>query len=260
MVSLTEIRDRKIAMNIQEIGSDPGLTKEVQQRLKEIGLYVGEIDGIYGRQTDFANTRFCQQKFLNCPVTGVYGSTWAKLLLEAQEAIAEYISKSQAEHVFRNPIYPVELLDLNECLGRFEIGLKAARIRHFMAQIAHESGGLRWLEELATGDDYEYRVDLGNNQPGDGRRFKGAGAIQLTGRSNYTAFSKYMGDPRILEGCDYVARVYPFSSAGFWWMNNDMNRLCDRNASVEQVTLRVNGGYNGLDDRRYRYQLACEVI
>lgn len=247
-------------LTIQQIGSDPELTKEVQQRLKDLGLYPGEIDGIYGRQTDLANTRFCQSVWLNCPAKNQYGKSWAKALIDAKAVAGSCISQPQAEHVFRNPIYPQELLDLNACLGRFEICQTAPRMRHFMAQIAHESGGLRWLKELASGDDYEYRPDLGNTQPGDGRRFKGAGAIQLTGRANYQAFANYIGDSAVMNGCDYVARVYPFTSAGFWWHNNDMNALVDSGASVAQVTRRVNGGYNGLDDRKNRYQLASEVI
>lgn len=260
MSSLQDIKAAKRILSIQEIGSDVDLTRQVQQRLKDIGLYQGEIDGIYGRQTDLANTRFCQGVWLNCPETNRYGSSWAEKLIEAKVVAVSYIAQAQAEHVFQNPIYPQESLDLNACLGRFEIFLTAARMRHFMAQIAHESGGLRWLKELASGDGYEYRTDLGNTQSGDGRRFKGAGAIQLTGRSNYQALADYVGDLRVMEGCDYVARVYPFTSAGFWWQQNQMNALIDSGATVEQVTYRINGGYNGLVDRQYRYQLACEVI
>jgi putative chitinase len=134
-------------------------------------------------------------------------------------------------------------------------------MRHFMAQIAHESGGLKWLKELASGDSYEGRSDLGNIQKGDGRRFKGAGAIQLTGRLNYQAFSNHIKDCRVMEGCDYVAENYPMTSAGYWWFLNDMNALCDRpDVNVEMVTRRVNGGVNGLDDRIHYYEKACNVI
>lgn len=175
-------------------------------------------------------------------------------------ATARYlITRKQSETIFRNPIYEAELIDLNRCLKRFEIN-KPPRMRHFLAQIAHESGGLRWFKELADGWDYEGREDLGNVQPGDGPRFKGAGVIQLTGRANYQAFSTFINDSRVMEGCDYVASTYPFSSAGFWWRNNAVNALCDSGASVEDVTYRVNGGYNGLEDRRRYYAIACQVI
>ena len=116
------------------------------------------------------------------------------------------------------------------------------------------------MKELASGKAYEYRSDLGNNQLGDGPRYKGAGYIQLTGRANYQDFCDYMGDPRIMDGVEYVANTYPFTSAGFWWSNNKMNALCDSGASVEKVTRRVNGGYNGLEDRKYYYARTVEVI
>lgn len=169
------------------------------------------------------------------------------------------ISKQQAEHIFGNPITEAQLTDLNACLARFDI-TTSQRMRHFLSQIAHESGGLRWLKEIADGWAYEGREDLGNTQPGDGPRYKGAGAIQLTGRANYQAFSDYMQDPRIMEGCDYVAEKYPMTSAGFWWHNNRMNELCDRGATVRDVTLAVNGGLNGLQDRQYYYDRACRVV
>lgn len=165
----------------------------------------------------------------------------------------------QAEHIFGRIPSPGQMQDLNECLLRFEINTPQ-RLTHFLAQIAHESGGLRWLKELADGRAYENRADLGNNQSGDGPKYKGAGAIQLTGRSNYQAFARFMKDPAIMRGCDYVAENYPFTSAGFWWHNNNMNALCDRGATVEQVTLRVNGGFNGLQDRIYYYNRAIQVI
>ena len=90
--------------------------------------------------------------------------------------------------------------------------------------------------------------------------YKGAGYIQLTGKYNYTKFSEYVSDPKVMGGVDYVAKTYPFTSAGFWWHNNRMNDLCDRNPSVEEVTRRVNGGYNGLADRKYYHGRCIEVI
>jgi len=63
-----------------------------------------------------------------------------------------------------------------------------------------------------------------------------------------------------MDGVSYVAANYPMTSAGFWWHNNQMNALCDKNPTVEQVTLRVNGGYNGLDDRKMYYNRCCQVI
>ena len=175
------------------------------------------------------------------------------------------VNKAQAEYIFENSISAVLLGDLNNCLEKFEIDT-VSLIRHFMAQIAHESGGLKWLKELGGKSYftrmYEGRPDLGNTQPGDGARFAGAGAIQLTGRYNYQAFSNFIGDPKVMDGQDYVATKYPFTSAGFWWKNNRMNALVDSGASVDRVGARINGKYlpNGYEDRRYFYGLASKVI
>lgn len=150
--------------------------------------------------------------------------------------------------------------DLNRCLKEYNI-TTLSRIRHFISQCSHESGGGKWTKELADGNAYNWRQDLGNTQYGDGPKFKGGGYIQLTGRYNYTQFANAMGDQNIVNiGVDYVAQNYPWTSAGFWWNRNSMNQLCDQNPTVEQVTRRVNGGYNGLADRKYWYNRCVEVI
>ena len=63
-----------------------------------------------------------------------------------------------------------------------------------------------------------------------------------------------------MKGVDYVAKNYPWTSAGFWWKSHGMNSLCDGNPSVEQVTKRVNGGYNGLESRKKYYKMACNIF
>jgi putative chitinase len=80
------------------------------------------------------------------------------------------------------------------------------RQAHFLAQLGHESGELRYTEELASGDAYEGRRDLGNTVPGDGRRFKGRGLIQLTGRANYQAYGDAVG--RNLVDGDKIGRAH----------------------------------------------------
>lgn len=150
--------------------------------------------------------------------------------------------------------------DLNSCLDRFQINT-TARITHFMSQCAEESAKGVYTEEIASGDAYEGRADLGNTQPGDGRKFKGGGYIQMTGRANYTKFAQLIGDNEVVnQGVSYVAQKYPWSSAGSWWQSNGMNELCDTNPSVEQVTLKVNGGYNGLALRKQYYAEAVQIF
>ena len=160
------------------------------------------------------------------------------------------VSMAQATAVFGRAPRASQLEDLNSCVQRFNINTPV-RLRHFMAQVGHESGGLRWMLELSSGKAYENRSDLGNTRPGDGPRYKGAGAIQLTGRYNYQRFADFIKDQDVMLGASYVAAKYPFTSAGFWWHLNGMNPICDSGASCRQVSARVNGRdpANGLADR-----------
>ena len=174
---------------------------------------------------------------------------------------AELVTMAQATAVFTRSPSASQLADLNSCLRRFAINTPA-RIRHFLAQVGHESGGLRWMLELASGDAYEGRQDLGNTRTGDGRRFKGAGAIQLTGRYNYQRFADYIKDPDVMDGAAYVSIRYPFTSAGFWWHLNAINAFVDQGASCRQVSAKVNGRdpANGLADREAYFARAVAAI
>lgn len=151
--------------------------------------------------------------------------------------------------------------DLNNCLRRFNI-TTLSRIRHFISQCSHESAGGVYTQEIDAGYKYENNVDdLGNTQPGDGPKFKGAGYIQVTGRYNYTQFANYIGDPKVVTlGVSYVAANYPWTIAGHWWYRNGMNSLIDNGATVKEVTKKVNGGYNGLAERQMYYNRCVQVI
>ncbi|MCD8804638.1 YSIRK-type signal peptide-containing protein [Staphylococcus warneri] len=150
--------------------------------------------------------------------------------------------------------------DLNNALNKFNINTPK-RIQHFMAQVAQESMKGLYPTEIADGSAYEGRTDLGNTKPGDGKKFKGGGYIQLTGRSNYTAFSKAMKDPDIVnKGVEYVANKYPWSSAAWFWNNKNINKIVDNGGSVQDVTRVVNGGTNGLNDRINYYNQAKKIF
>lgn len=124
------------------------------------------------------------------------------------------------------------------------------RIRHFIAQVAHESGEFRYVLEIASGQAYEGRKDLGNTQPGDGVKFKGRGLIQITGRSNYERCSLGLfGDKRLLDNPELLEEpVNAVRSACWFWQANNLNALADKD-DVRAVTRRINGGYNGLEHR-----------
>ncbi len=259
-MKLQDIIQQNLVRPIDSLGSDPELCRQIQTRLKDLGLLSPtSVDGVYGTQTHQAFIQF--KEFTHQANPHELGPGSAKVLIELKELPngAELISKVQAEYIYGCSIHFQQLQDLNACLKQFRINTPV-RMRHFLSQTAHESGGLQFLKEIDNGWKYEGRTGLGNTQPGDGPKYKGAGVIQLTGRENYQKFSDFIGDPKVMDGVDYVSVTYPFTSAGFWWHNNGMNALCDRGASVEEITEQVNGGFNGLGDRKYYYQKACEVI
>lgn len=198
------------------------------------------------------------------PVTKA-GTVYVTVRQEAEKpsgATTEYVTKDDLAYIWncdKSLIKDWEITELNQCLKKFNI-TTPARIEHFLAQTAHESGGGRYVKEIASGEDYNGREDLGNTQPGDGPKYKGAGYLQTTGRANYQRLADYLNDPRVMEGVDYLSTHYPFTAAGFWWWSNHMNELCDGNPTVAQVTKRVNGGLNGLEDRENYYKRAVKVI
>ncbi|KAL9644618.1 hypothetical protein ABK040_015357 [Willaertia magna] len=131
----------------------------------------------------------------------------------------------------------------------------------FLAQLAHESGDLNWFEEFASGAAYEGRKDLGNTQPGDGKRYKGRGPIQLTGRANYRAAGRALGLD--LEGNPTQAAQpsVGFRTAAWFWNTKSLNNYADcTQTNFDQITRRINGGYNGKADRDAHWKTARGVL
>lgn len=152
----------------------------------------------------------------------------------------------------------VLLEPLNLACEEFDI-ITPLRRAAFLGQIAHESNELRNFEELASGEAYEARKDLGNTEVGDGKRFKGRGPIQLTGRSNYREAGKALGinlelNPRRASDSDVAFRV-----AGWFWKSRGLNRLADF-ASFDEITRRINGGLNGRESRWKYYERALAAL
>ena len=148
---------------------------------------------------------------------------------------------------------------LNDAMREFEIDANPARETHFLAQICHESGAFHYVRELASGEAYEGRGDLGNTEPGDGVRFKGRGLIQITGRSNYRECGDALGldllaNPELLEEPINASR-----SAGWFWQTHNLNELADR-GDIKAITKRINGGLNGFSDRQSYLALAQERL
>lgn len=133
----------------------------------------------------------------------------------------------------------------------------------FLAQIGHESGGLHWLVELWGPTEaqrrYEGRLDLGNTQPGDGFKFRGRGLLQVTGRDNYRSCGAALGadletHPELLGEPVMASR-----SAGNYWASHGLNRFAD-SGDFTTLTRRINGGLNGIADRKRLYMDAKSAL
>ena len=123
------------------------------------------------------------------------------------------------------------------------------RIAHYLAQIAHESAELHYTRELASGEKYEGRKDLGNVYKGDGKRFRGRGLIQITGRTNYSKYAQFSGfdvvkHPELLEKPLGAVR-----SSMWYWKTHNLNELADLGKFVS-ITKIINGGTNGIESRK----------
>ena len=141
------------------------------------------------------------------------------------------------------------------------------RTAAFAAQLAHESGEFRWMEEIwgPTAAQLGYEppsakaARLGNTQPGDGMRFKGRGPIQITGRFNYKKYGDLLGVDLTTGPERAAAPDVAFLTAGLFWKTNGLNELADGQQFVT-ITRRINGGENGLADRQKYYERAKAVL
>lgn len=128
------------------------------------------------------------------------------------------------------------------------------RLAHFMAQLCHESGSFRYMEEIwgptKAQRGYEGRTDLGNVVDGDGKRFMGRGPIQLTGRANYREFGRRIGID--LERHPALAAIPSIGlhTALEYWKDRGLNAWADRD-DIVTITRKINGGTNGLADRKH---------
>lgn len=147
---------------------------------------------------------------------------------------------------------------LNVYMPQYEVNT-FLRICHFIAQCAHESDGFKTMTEYASGKEYEGRKNLGNVNPGDGPRYKGRGIIQLTGRANYRQVGAHLGldlenHPELAETPEVAVRT-----ALEFWKTKGLNVYADRD-DIHTITLRVNGGTNGLASRIAYLAAAKKVI
>ncbi|HEU0177974.1 MAG TPA: glycoside hydrolase family 19 protein [Blastocatellia bacterium] len=155
---------------------------------------------------------------------------------------------------------------INRVMEIYEIDTPL-RASAFLAQIAHESAELRFMEEIwgptAQQKKYEPPSDvarsLGNTQPGDGFRYRGRGPIQVTGRANYKKYGDLLGVDLIGNPDLAATPQYAFSTAGVFWKLNGLNELADVQDFVA-ITKKINGGLNGLADRQRYYEIAKNAL
>lgn len=155
---------------------------------------------------------------------------------------------------------------LNAAMGEFAIN-SPARAAAFIAQLAHESGEFRWMEEIWGPTPAQRRYEppstlaarLGNTQPGDGTRFKGRGPIQLTGRANYQRFGQLLGIDLIAQPQRAASPDVAFRIAALYWANRGLNPLADA-GDFREITRRINGGFNGLADRMKYFERARTIL
>ncbi len=184
----------------------------------------------------------------------------------------EKITRNQLRKLIPYAMYSdVDLfyLPLLHTMDRYEINTPL-RVAAFIAQVTHESGSLRYVEELASGSAYEHRKDLGNLEPEaldaahanhstSGRFYKGRGLIQITGFYNHRLCGKALGidlisNPRLLCEPEYAAL-----SAGWFWSTHNCNYYAGI-PDFKKLTKVINGGYNGLKDRLAHYTLCKQVL
>jgi putative chitinase len=151
---------------------------------------------------------------------------------------------------------------LEDAMHEFSINTPE-RQAAFLAQVAHESGGLHWLVEIwgptAAQSRYETRYDLGNCRPGDGYKYRGRGLIQITGRDNYKKAGDALGANLIDQPELLGEPALSCRSAAWFWKTHGCNELADA-GNFEAITRRINGGLNGYAERLGFWMKAKAVL
>lgn len=150
---------------------------------------------------------------------------------------------------------------LNDAMQEFEVNTPA-REAAFLAQAAHETMGFVHLKEIGSGERYEGRLDLGNDEPGEGMAMKGHGIFQLTGDYNFQAAGLALHGDRDWYRYNPDLAAEPLEAcriAGWYWQRHNLNKLADR-GDFEHITRRINGGLTGYADRLAYYERAKAAL
>lgn len=262
---------------VLKVGSKGDLVAQLQRKL---GI---NADGDFGNGTAAALKAW--QKANGLVEDGIAGdATLAKMgiVVEAAAPVAVPASAGNLNIAGLKGHVPDSVIaQIPEVAAKFGI-TNNLRLAHFLAQCGHESGGFKAVSENlnygakglrgifgkyfptdAKALEYERkpekianlvygnRMGNGDESTGEGYKFRGRGYIQLTGKSNYANFAKFIGEDTVANP-DLVATKYPLASAAFFFQSNGLWAICDKgadDATVTAVTKRVNGGTIGLPDR-----------
>ena len=263
-----------------KVGSKGNEVKQLQEKL---GL---AADGSFGPGTEKAVKSW--QTANGLTADGLVGDgTWSKMFGGAPAPVAAapvsnvVIPPSSFKlEKLKGHVPDAVIAQIPDTAAKFNI-TNPLRLAHFLAQCGHESGGFKAVSEnlnysakglvgtfpkyfsAATAAQYERKPEMiaskvygsrmgnGDEASKEGYKFRGRGYIQLTGKSNYTNFAKFIGEDTIANP-DLVATKYPLASAAFFFDSNKLWSICDKGAdtaTVTAVTKRVNGGTIGLADR-----------
>lgn len=274
-----------------KVGSKGNEVKQLQEKL---GL---TADGSFGPGTEKAVKAW--QSANGLTADGLVGDgTWSKMFGGVSTPVAAapvsnvVIPPSQFKlENLKGHVPDAVIAQIPDTASKFNI-TNPLRLAHFLAQCGHESGGFRAVSEnlnysakglvgtfpkyfnAATAAQYERKPELiasrvyggrmgnGDESTKEGFKFRGRGYIQLTGKSNYTNFAKFIGEDTVANP-DLVATKYPLASAAFFFDSNKLWAICDRGAdeaTVTAVTKRVNGGTIGLPDRIKHFKEYYELL
>lgn len=265
-------------------GSKGDDVKKLQEKL---GL---SADGNFGPGTEAKVKAW--QAANGMTADGIVGpGTWAKMFGGENTAKIDIPPSNFKLSALKGHIPDSVIAQIPDTAAKFGI-TNTLRLAHFLSQCGHESGGFRTVNEnLNYSADglkaifgkyfpgnlnesyarqpekianrvYSSRMGNGDEKSGEGWKYRGRGYIQLTGKSNYTAFDKTVDDD-ILGNPDLVSTKYPLASAAFFFNNNGLWAICDKGASedvVKQVTRRVNGGEIGLADRLKHFKEYYQLL
>jgi putative chitinase len=252
--------------------------KDVKKLQLKLGI---SSDGNFGSKTE---TKVKEWQLSNgLTADGVVGNTtWSKMFGDKviKEDIVIQTGGTLKLEKLKGHVPDAVIAQIPETAVKFNI-TTTLRLAHFLAQCDHESGGFKSVyENLNYSADglkkifgkyfpgilnesyakqpekiasrvYGNRMGNGNESSKEGYKFRGRGFIQLTGKANYTNFTKFIGEDCI-SNPDLVSTKYPLASAAFFFDSNKLWYICDKgsdDATVTSVTKRVNGGILGLQDR-----------